>query len=218
LCAIGLLATRALPSEAHTDERKRARPHATPLFQATQLRGMFSVLVMFAGFGAAWTYVERFEAQANVSGLMIGVSLAVAAVFGALGGLVADRLPSGENIRAPVVFGTLLGVAGILTPALAKAPWAIFVAAAAMQFAWSFNVPFFYVAIVRRSGSASVATASSMQVAGVAAGPALAAALLASSNLAWVAYTAAVTCALSAVLAWPLLNARAARATVVGGE
>jgi predicted MFS family arabinose efflux permease len=186
-----------------------AETTAAPVSFRTQAPGMAALLLYFAAFGGAWAYIERFGAHAGASPLSAGVSLAAATLCGALGGLAAGWTPPRWGLKAPMALGAAAGVLSIVAPALLVSQPVVLGSAAGIQFVWAFLTPFLYTAITRRSGDESLALAGSMQLAGVAAGPALASLLVAAGGLAWGALGAGAVCVLATLVVWPTLKAPA---------
>lgn len=148
--------------------------------------------------GSYWTYIELIGTRAGLATQVIANGLAVGVAFGIAGALLASWLGDRRGRLLPIGVGAALTV-GAVVPLLAHFGVVIFVGSAIVyNFVWNLSLAFQYSTVnaVDRSGR-GVAAAPAFHAAGAAAGPAVAAFLIAPGNFRPVIFLVAASVLLS---------------------
>lgn len=128
----------------------------------------------FCGYGAVWAYAEAFGLRAGASPAFLATALAIAAGFGGIGALVAERVSAKARPGLPLILSLALGVIAFAALANAADARMFAIALAALQLSWASGVPFIFGLIAKRSTESAVVASSALEIAGVAVGPGVA--------------------------------------------
>ncbi len=138
-----------------------------------------AMLIYSGGVGASWAYVERMGAAASLGRDQVGTALALAAVLGVAGALVASWLDRRVGRTAPLAVGNLLLAGATIGIQCSADVLSYGVALLVFQFAWSMTIPYYFGVLAEIDPSGRMVILSIvMQTAGMSLGPAIAAAAL----------------------------------------
>jgi predicted MFS family arabinose efflux permease len=183
LHVLALLLVRHLPGGAVDRVRIAGqRPERSILFAATALLAILGYGLFEAANTAQFTYIERFGVALGLSDRRIGLSLLIASLIGIPGAFVIVVTGRRYGLLGPLTLGMSMAVAGLLLLITVESYGAYFLASCCLGFAWAFCLPYIQVlmAAIDRRGSA-IAAGSAVATVGGAAGPGLAAVILAGS-------------------------------------
>jgi len=209
IAAIGVAA--ASPRLSVGDARVEvgaAMAGARPAIGGRAWAALGGVGAYYAGVAAVWTYAERLGAAAGIDAAQVATILAgsqMAAMAGAIcAGVLAGRAP----VPAGLLAGSLLTAGGVVALALVKGPLGFAVAVAAVNFAWNYVTAPQFAAVANIDPDGSVAgLMSTVTGIGVAAGPALGAALVGRGFVPLLSL-AAILILVSLALIWPASRRR----------
>jgi len=173
-----------------------------------------------AANNAQFTYVERLGVSIALSDHQIGSSLLIASLAGIPGAFVTVVVGERLGRAAPLTFGVALSVVGLLLLMWADGFVPYLIGSSCMGFTWAFCLPFIQglMASLDRKGSA-VAAGASLSTIGDAAGPGLAAWIVANGQYRDVFSAAIVLLALAWLgFAVSSLRARPAAAQALEGR
>ena len=109
---------------------------------------LLASLIMFsAGLGGVWAFMERIGSSAGFSTTDIGSALAVSALVGGLGALVAAVLGTRLGRLLPIVFALLLQMATCFLLATRSDWYSYLLAVALFNFCWNLALPYMMGAI-----------------------------------------------------------------------
>jgi predicted MFS family arabinose efflux permease len=170
---------------------------------------LLSIFLFFAEQNAVWAYAERMGAAAGLSASFIGFALGVATLVSAVGaGLVAWL---GARIRRglAIALATLVQVGVFVLLAREFGPSLFLGLLALLAIAWNVVNPLQLGILSQVDDSgASLALAPAATGLGLAAGPAIGAAMLAPGDYGTLLVMCAAVAALSAMLLWSPLGSR----------
>jgi predicted MFS family arabinose efflux permease len=178
---LGIPLTRYVPDDATS--LTRAADWRAPLSIGSSL-GLGAVLAYFVAQGTVWSYLERLGEHNHIAPTTISKVLSVSSAAGLLGAACAFWL--GVKVGR---FKLIAAAACVTTLSLAilseRTSTTAFAAGVTMfNFSWNFSAPYQFgaLAAIDKSGR-TVALASVLVFAGVASGPAIAAAVVRGGNL-----------------------------------
>ena len=191
LCCLPLVP--AFPSRFQPmSAASRQSPTVAPL---RKLCAVLAVLTFYISLSAVWTFIGTIGSAAELSAAQIGMVLAAATVFGIIGAaaLRGTRRPD----RVPVWLGYGLLILSIVL--LLSHPLLVRFALAALlfKFTWTFVLPFILARVAGLDNNGRLMNSINLVIGGgMAAGPALAGALLQRFSSADALLAAAGGCAL----------------------
>jgi MFS family permease len=195
---LNVLAAALVPLLPVGGSRGKTSGGAAPLWTAPTLLALAGCFLFFFNVGSYWTYIELIGTRAGLATQVIANGLAVGVAFGIAGALLASWLGDRRGRLLPIGVGAALTV-GAVVPLLAHFGVVIFVGSAIVyNFVWNLSLAFQYSTVnaVDRSGR-GVAAAPAFHAAGAAAGPAVAAFLIAPGNFRPVIFLVAASVLLS---------------------
>lgn len=181
LHVLALLLVRHLPGCALEGVRIAGQgSERSILFAATALLAILGYGLFEAANTAQFTYIERFGVALGLSEVKIGFSLLIASLIGIPGAFVIVVTGHRYGLLGPLAFGMSMAVAGLVLLIAVESYGSYFFASCCLGFAWAFCLPYIQslMAVIDRRGSA-VAAGSAIATVGGAAGPGLAALLVA---------------------------------------
>ena len=186
LCA--LILARRLPGAATIGAAvpKRGSELAVLMSLATLLAiGAFGLFE--AANNAQFTYIERLGVANGYTDLQIGTALLIASLIGIPGAFSIVIAGSRFSVTGALTFGIAIAVAGLVALLSTSAFAGYLAAACCLGFSWAFCLPYIQTLLARydRHGSA-VAAGNSIATVGGAAGPGIAAMVVAGGNYAGV--------------------------------
>lgn len=169
---------------------------------------LLSVFLFFAEQNAVWAYAERLGSAAGLSGQYIGLSLGVGTLLSAVGAGLGALLGTRISRGAAIAGATLVQVAAFVMLSRQFGPSMFLTLIALLAIAWNVVNPF-QLGILSKldPGGTSLALAPAATGLGLAAGPAIGAAVLAPGAYGMLLGVCAALAAVSALLLWPPLIA-----------
>ncbi len=153
--------------------RRRAQDGVGPApHRGMALRGLAAVAVLAVGEGAVWALAGEIAAGAGLSVLGAGRVLAVSAVLGQAGSLLAAWLGTRRGRVLPVALGVLCVAASVVMLILARSPLVFGAGAAVWGVSFFFVFPYLMgaMAVLDPRGRWAVA-AGAAEVVGLGVGP-----------------------------------------------
>ena len=150
----------------------------------TSFIGLAGVFTYFIAMGGVWAYLDRIAMAHHISTSNVGVALALSAIGGFLGALLASWLDVRYGRLKPLLWSTV-GTAVALLTLSGSATLAVFTAMAGLfNFSWNVAGPYQFGALAEIDSSRrTVALAGVLVYAGLAVGPALAAAIISEQSV-----------------------------------
>lgn len=193
LCCLPLVP--AFPSRFQPmSAASRQPPAIAPL---RKLCAVLAVLTFYISLSAVWTFIGTIGSAAELSAAQIGMVLAAATVFGIIGAGAAALRGTRRPDRIPVWLGYGLLILSIVL--LLSHPLLVRFALAALlfKFTWTFVLPFILARVAGLDNNGRLMNSINLVIGGgMAAGPALAGALLQRFSSADALLAAAGGCAL----------------------
>ena len=193
LCCLPLVP--AFPSRFQPmSAASRQPPTVAPL---RKLCAVLAVLTFYISLSAVWTFIGTIGSAAELSAAQIGMVLAAATVFGIIGAGAAALRGTRRPDRIPVWLGYGLLILSIVL--LLSHPLLVRFALAALlfKFTWTFVLPFILARVAGLDNNGRLMNSINLVIGGgMAAGPALAGALLQRFSSADALLAAAGGCAL----------------------
>ena len=156
----------------------------------TALSGL---LLCFMAHGSVWTYVERIGSGIGLNATQIGLVLSASAAFGLFAGTCSALLATRVKRLMALSAGILTTLLCALCIVLVAHQWWFACSVVLFYGGWLFSMPYVLGTLASLDPHGRiVALGASLQTAGLACGPALAANFLQSSEfqrLAWLAFT-----------------------------
>lgn len=151
--------------------------------------GLAGVFTYFIAQGGVWAYLDRIALAHHIETSRVGMALAMSAIAGFLGALLASWLDVRYGRLKPLLCSTLGTVVALLT-LNENGTLAVFTAMTALfNFSWNVAVPYQFGALAEVDSSRrTVALAGVFVNAGLAAGPVIAAAIISEQsvqNVSW---------------------------------
>jgi len=177
--------------------------------------GLAGVFAYFTAQGGVWAYLDRIGTAHHIEAANIGMALALSAIAGLLGALLASWLDVRYGRLRPL-FCAALGTTVALLTLNESAAFAVFMLMTALNnFCWNVSIPYQLGALAQiDSTRRTVALSGVLSNAGLAAGPVVAAAIISERSVQNVAWMGMVFTGLSLLLFASILM-RQERATVV---
>lgn len=193
LCCLPLVP--AFPSRFQPMSAASRQPPTVALLR--KLCAVLAVLTFYISLSAVWTFIGTIGSAAELSAAQIGMVLAAATVFGIIGAGAAALRGTRRPDRIPVWLGYGLLILSIVL--LLSHPLLVRFALAALlfKFTWTFVLPFILARVAGLDNNGRLMNSINLVIGGgMAAGPALAGALLQRFSSADALLAAAGGCAL----------------------
>jgi predicted MFS family arabinose efflux permease len=205
LTAVTALLVRYLPDRARVAEAVaiRQRGLSTPA-----VIGLAGVFTYFLAQGGVWAYLDRIGTDHHIDVARVGMALALSALAGFLGALLASWLDVRYGRLKPLLWATL-GTAVALLTLDASADFAVFVLMTGLfNFCWNVSIPYQLGALAQIDPTRrTVALSGVLSNAGLSAGPVLAAAVISEHSVRNVSFMGIAFTAVSLFLfAWILIR------------
>ncbi len=174
LCCLPLVS--AFPSRFQAQSASHRQPPAASWRKAL---AVLAVLTFYISLSAVWTFIGTIGSGAGLSPTEVGLVLAAATVFGIIGAGGAALRGTQRPDRLAVWLGYALLIASVLL--LTGHPLLVRYAIAALlfKFTWTFVLPFILARVAALDNSGRLMNSINLVIGGgMAAGPALAGALL----------------------------------------
>lgn len=176
------------------------------LKQKIVLASLVSYMLLMAGCGAIWAYIERIGHAHGLSSEFIGGALSISELSGILAGILAFRLGGKMGVAIPIA-GSLLVIA-LCIAALGFLPAGVvyFISVFIFSGAWAFIIAYYQKvqAIVDFEGKI-VALGATINLFGRALGPAMASFFIVGNNFNPVIWYSLITFGLCLAVIWPTL-------------
>lgn len=183
LTAVTTPLVRCMPDCARLSESPTT-PTVKVSLSRTSFIGLAGVFTYFIAMGGVWAYLDRIAMAHHISTSNVGVALALSAIGGFLGALLASWLDVRYGRLKPLLWLTV-GTAVALLTLSGSATLAVFTAMAGLfNFSWNVAGPYQFGALAEIDSSRrTVALAGVLVYAGLAVGPALAAAIISEQSV-----------------------------------
>jgi len=214
LTAVTALLVRYLPDRARVSEVPTAAAHNRGI-STPALIGLAAVFSYFLAQAGVWAYLDQIGTAHHIATARVGMALALSAVAGLLGALLASWLDLRYGRLKPLLCATL-GTAVALLTLDASSAFAVFMLMTGLfNFCWNVSIPYQLGALAQIDPTRrTVALSGVLSNAGLAAGPVVAAAVISEHSLQNVSFMGIAFTVLSvALFAWILM--RPARAPAV---
>lgn len=174
LCCLPLVA--AFPLRFQPMSASGLRPSVAPL---RKVLAVLAVLTFYISLSAVWTFIGTIGSAAGLTPSHIGMVLAAATVFGIVGAGGAALRGTRRPDRIPVWLGYALLIASIALLVGHPLLMRFALAAVLFKFTWTFVLPFILARVAGLDNSGRLMNSINLVIGGgMAAGPALAGALL----------------------------------------
>lgn len=171
-----ILVAGALP-RGGGDEARATGAGATEW--AWGLAGLAGLFAFYVALSGVWTYVERLATQNAIAPGTIGVVLSAATVCGIVGAGTASALGRRVAHLHAIVAGLAIACAGIVLLQGRFGVGQYLLATSLFKFAWTFLLPYLLACIAKLDPSGRLVVFANLIIGGgLAAGPAIAAALI----------------------------------------
>ncbi len=167
--AVGIASILALPSRtvALRDDRPRGG------LDAASVRGLVSILVVFAAQAAIWPFLEHIGAQRGLGDFAVAGALSFGALCGLAGSFAVTLLPAQIAGFRACVIAALLNVAAIAAMAHSSGSAPFVIGLGSFNFAWALFAPLQLNVLKRmHAAPATFTLASTATTAGFTIGPA----------------------------------------------
>lgn len=164
-------------------------PIAKVSLSGSSVMGLAGIFTYFIAQGGVWAYLDRIGLAHHIESPNVGTALALSAIAGLLGALLASWLDVRYGRLKPLLCSALGTVVALLT-LNESGTFAVFIAMTALfNFSWNLSVPYQFGALAELDSSRrTVALAGVLVNAGLAAGPIVAAAIISErsvQNVGW---------------------------------
>jgi predicted MFS family arabinose efflux permease len=176
LTAVTTPLVRYLPDRARLTQASSTIVGGLSLASAIGLLGIFAY---FTAQGGVWAYLDRLGTEHHIDAARVGIALALSAIAGLLGALVASWLDVRYGRLKPLIFAAL-GTAVALLALDASADFMAFILMTGLfNFCWNVSIPYQLGALAQIDPTRrTVALSGVLSNAGLAAGPVVAAAVI----------------------------------------
>jgi predicted MFS family arabinose efflux permease len=214
LTAIATPLVRYMPNAARVSQTSPAAVTKSGISTPSVI-GLAGVFAYFTAQGGVWAYLDRIGAAHHIEAANIGMALALSAIAGLLGALLASWLDVRYGRLRPL-FCAALGTTVALLTLNESAAFAVFMLMTALNnFCWNVSIPYQLGTLAQIDPTRrTVALSGVLSNAGLAAGPLVAAAIISERSVQNVAWMGIVFTGLSLLLFASILK-RQERATVV---
>lgn len=176
LTAVTVFLVRYLPNRAHVSEVPAARRRGLSLPAVIGLAGVFTY---FLAQGGVWAYLDQIGSAHHIDAGHVGMALALSAVAGFLGALLASWLDVRYGRLKPLLCATLGTAIALLTLDASAAFSAFMLMTGLFNFCWNVSIPYQLGALAQiDSTRRTVALSGVLSNAGLSAGPVVAAAVI----------------------------------------
>jgi DHA1 family inner membrane transport protein len=217
---LAALTAVATPLARYMPDCARLRDTSTTLMAKVSISrmsviGLAGVFTYFIAQGGVWAYLDRIGLAHHIESSNVGIALALSAIAGFFGALLASWLDVRYGRLKPLLCSTLGTVVALLT-LNESGTLAVFIAMTALfNFSWNVAGPYQFGALAEIDSSRrTVALAGVFVNAGLAAGPVIAAAIISERSVQNVSWMGIAFSGLSLLLFARILI-RMERATVV---
>ncbi len=179
------------------------------------LIGLMGIFTYYIAQGGVWAYLDRIGSAHHIDSTKVGSALAVSALAGLLGALLASALDLRYRRLRPLLFAAL-GTALALLTLNESAAFAAFMSMTALfNFCWNLSIPYQLGTLAQiDSTRRTVALSGVLSNAGLSAGPVIAAALISEHSVQNVSWMGIAFTGLSLLLfAWILMRHDISRGT-----
>ncbi|MGH9643601.1 MAG: MFS transporter [Terriglobales bacterium] len=208
LYAAALALPRFLPASEGIGQHSSERTG----FGSAAWSGLAAVLIFFVAQGAVWAYLELMGQRGGLDASGVATAVALSTLVGLSGPLTAALLGSRIGKVFPLLSALALALISLalLNSTLNVPRFAL--AACLFNVAWNLSIPYQMAALAGVDASGKVvAWAASASLAGLAVGPPIAGAVLASRGTSGVLLTSATLYVVSVIALLPALTGPAAR-------
>jgi MFS transporter, DHA1 family, inner membrane transport protein len=183
LTAVTAPLVRCMPDSARLRETPLI-PIAKISFSRWSIIGLAGIFTYFVAQGGVWAYLDRIGLAHHIDASHVSTALAVSALGGFLGALLASWLDLRYGRLKPLIYSTL-GTCVALLALNENGTFAVFTAMTALfNFSWNVAGPYQFGALAEIDSSRrTVALGGVLVYAGLAAGPVLAAAIISEQNV-----------------------------------
>jgi MFS transporter, DHA1 family, inner membrane transport protein len=167
---------RYLPDRARLREATTAKVRGLSTSSVIGLAGIFAY---FAAQGGVWAYLDRIGTDHHIDPARVGVALALSAIAGLIGALLASWLDVRYGRLKPLI-GATLGTAVALVALDSSADFTAFILMSGLfNFCWNVSIPYQLGALAQIDPTRrTVGLSGVLSNAGLAAGPVVAAAVI----------------------------------------
>ena len=184
LDGIALWLARTLPTvDASVTESTDKASEWKTLIALSALLAIVGFATFEAANNAQFTYIERFGISLGISDEQVGFALLIASLIGIPGAFCIVFFGQRFGTLGPLVFGMGIAVTGLIILMNAEGFAAYFAGGCCMGFSWAFCLPYIQAVLanIDRKGSV-LAAGSAFSGFGIAAGPGLAALVVAEEH------------------------------------
>lgn len=182
--ALALLCTGLLPrhADAHRNSTTASSERGV-LLSIVTIAAMLGYCLFEIALSAQFTYVERLAVGIDLSDAQTGTALLIASLVGIPGAFTIVLIGHRFGRIVPLSFGTMIAISGLVLLIRADDYASYFLGSCFMGFSWAFCLPYIQslLASLDRHGSA-IAAGSALATVGGAAGPGIAAMIVAASS------------------------------------
>ena len=180
----------------------------TPL---APIAGLGAVFAYFLAQGSVWAFLDRFGIAGGLEYSDVGNALAICSIAGIAGAVLATWQGPRWGRRTPLAFGVIVSVASLLLMGGRQQVLGFTILASLFNAAWNYVHPYLLASMAAwdRSGRIVLWTAA-LQTFGLAAGPALGAAVLTGNDFGPVRHVAAALFVISLAMMLPAAGVRLA--------
>lgn len=204
LFSTGLFVVHLLPERLGIQKTREATTGGRNFLPGALLA---SLIVFSAGLGGVWAFMERIGSSAGFSTTDISSALAVSALVGGLGALVAAVLGTRLGRLPPIVFALLLQMATCFVLATRSDWYSYLMAVALFNFCWNLTLPYIMGAIAEADLSGRfMVLIPAAQTGGYAIGPMMVGLIMAGDDYQAAAWTSMGFFLLCLLLVVPLLR------------
>jgi predicted MFS family arabinose efflux permease len=206
LTAVAIPLVRYMPDRARLSQMSPAV--AKSGISTPSVIGLAGVFTYFTAQGGVWAYLDRIGAAHHIEATNVGTALALSAIAGLLGGLLASWLNVRYGRLRPLFCAALGSAVALLTLNESAAFAAFMLMTALNNFCWNVSIPYQLGALAQiDSTRRTVALSGVLSNAGLAAGPAVAAAIISERSVQNVGWMGMVFTGLSlSLFAWILMR------------
>lgn len=214
LAVAGLLSARRLPSRMppQTDPVSGKIPSSSSGNIGALVRLGLTMLFVYAGHAALWTYQERIGLHVGLDQQSVALLLGISVLGGAAGAALALLWGQRSGVLIPQALSYLIVICSALLLAQGNSVAAFAAGAVLIKIGWFLGLPYLQGAIATLDSSGRWNSAGgALQAGGAALGPAMAATVVSDgySYVAWVSVSCYLICLLLSVSILAQMDRRA---------
>jgi MFS transporter, DHA1 family, inner membrane transport protein len=214
LTTVAVPLVRFMPDRARVSQASPTSVTKTGI-SAPSVIGLAGVFAYFTAQGGLWAYLDRIGAAHHIEAASVGVALALSAIAGLLGGLLASWLDVRYGRLRPLLCAAVGTAVALLILNESATFAAFFLVTALNNFCWNVSIPYQLGALAELDSTRrTVALSGVLSNAGLAAGPMVAAAIISEHSVQNVAWMGMAFTGLSSLL-FAMILVRRARTPVV---